>query len=442
MSKKYYLLIAFLVILVTVVIATRKPEAPQTALLDRTAGLSSLAEWTNTKNAINELQLKLKQHPSSVKDKMMLIQAFIQEGRITGNHAYYDAIAFKLVNEILNDDPENFEALCSKATLQASAHQFSEALITAEKAIKVNPYNAYIYGVKCDALTELGKYTEAETAANKMVSIRPDIRSYARVSYLREIYGYYDGAIEAMKMALSSGSPGTEQTEWVRVQLGNLYRKIGKINEAELQYKTSLYHRPVFAPAVAGIADLFRMKNENDSALKYYLKAADVVSDYAYYMNAGIISKQMGDSVNSTAYLNKAEEILIKHSHSTDEENGVGHYVDRELSQVYIAAGKYKEAYAAARMEYLRRPANIDVDETLAWAAYKNGSYEEAKFHISSALKTNSKDAELLYKTSLILKKNKLPLVSQEWLNNARSINPYVDNYFHIPGSVTEVALR
>ena len=53
-----------------------------------------------------------------------------------------------------------------------------------------------------------------------MVDIRPDIRSYSRVSYLREIYGDYPGAIEAMKMAVDAGVAGDEATEWARIQLG------------------------------------------------------------------------------------------------------------------------------------------------------------------------------------------------------------------------------
>ncbi len=43
---------------------------------------------------------------------------------------------------------------------------------------------------------------------NRMVSIRPDIRSYSRISYLREIHGDIPGAIEAMELAVEAGAPG------------------------------------------------------------------------------------------------------------------------------------------------------------------------------------------------------------------------------------------
>jgi hypothetical protein len=52
-----------------------------------------------------------------------------------------------------------------------------------------------------DGNVEMGNYATAIEEADKMISIRPDIRSYSRASYLREIHGDYPGAIDAMKLA-------------------------------------------------------------------------------------------------------------------------------------------------------------------------------------------------------------------------------------------------
>ncbi|MEJ7661093.1 MAG: hypothetical protein WKG07_16480, partial [Hymenobacter sp.] len=58
--------------------------------------------------------------------------------------------------------------------------------------------------------------------ADKMNTVRPDLPAYARVSYLREIYGDMPGAIQAMDMAVKAGYAGLEQTEWTRVAPGHL----------------------------------------------------------------------------------------------------------------------------------------------------------------------------------------------------------------------------
>lgn len=91
-----------------------------------------------------------------------------------------------------------------------------------------------------DANVELGNYARSVEMADKMVSIRPDIRSYSRISYLREIHGQVPGAIEAMKLAVSAGYPGMEQTEWARLTLGRLYQRYGMPDSAMYQFQMAL----------------------------------------------------------------------------------------------------------------------------------------------------------------------------------------------------------
>ena len=95
-----------------------------------------------------------------------------------------------------------------------------------------------------DANVELGNYDKAIEYADKMVAIRPDLRSYSRVSYLREIHGLVDESIAALKMAVAAGYPGMEQTEWARLTLGHLYERYGAQDSAMIQYATALAERP------------------------------------------------------------------------------------------------------------------------------------------------------------------------------------------------------
>ena len=157
-----------------------------------------------------------------------MIGIYIQEGRNTGNFTYYNEAALKCLDRILLQDNKNFEALTFKATILLSQHRFEEGLALGEQIKQMYPYNAYIYGLLVDANVELGNYEAAIEAADEMVSIRPDIRSYSRIAYLREIHGDIAGAIKAMKLAVDAGAQGDENTEWCRVQLGKLYEQEGK----------------------------------------------------------------------------------------------------------------------------------------------------------------------------------------------------------------------
>ena len=126
-------------------------------------------------------------------------------------------------------------------------------LAIAEKAQKINPYNALIYGILVDGNVEMGNYKAAVENSDKMDSIRPDIRSYSRISYLREIYGDYPGAIEAMKLAVGAGGAGDEPTEWTRIQLARLYENTGDLKNAEMHYMIALDERPGYPYATAGL---------------------------------------------------------------------------------------------------------------------------------------------------------------------------------------------
>ncbi|MEO7768564.1 MAG: hypothetical protein ABIS01_14135, partial [Ferruginibacter sp.] len=154
-------------------------------LLDRKGLLAQTDEWINTQKSATKLMAAVKANPDDIKSKVALANLFILEARATGNYSYYDKAAMKYVNDVLVKEPENFDALTLKALLYLSQHHFADGLALAESAEKVNPYNAFIHGILVDGHVEMGHYDSAVASAERMMSIRPDLRSYARASYLR-----------------------------------------------------------------------------------------------------------------------------------------------------------------------------------------------------------------------------------------------------------------
>lgn len=236
MRKNLYIILVGSTLLVfgAILVFAKKPAKAIPAFRERTGGIALSGEWLNAKQVIEGLLSALRINPDDTKSKLKLAQAYIEEARVTGDHAYYDNASMELLEEVIKAEPTNFDALCCKATVLLSQHHFAEGLAIAQQALPINPNSAFIYGLMCDANVELGKYDEAIKMADKMVSIRPDIRSYARVSYLREIHGDYKGSIDAAKMAVSAGYPGLEQTEWTRMILAHLYENTGHLDSADI----------------------------------------------------------------------------------------------------------------------------------------------------------------------------------------------------------------
>jgi tetratricopeptide (TPR) repeat protein len=377
-------------------IASKNKKEVIPTLKERAVQVSLQGEWLNTKNAVATLLDKIKVNPNDNKAKLQLAMAYIQEGRVTGDHDYYDEASVKLLNQVLSAEPKNFDAMCCKATVLLSQHHFQDGLKIAQEAVKINPSNAFVYGILCDANVELGNYDEAVKMADKMSATRPDLRSYTRVSYLREIFGDNKGAIDAMRMALESGYPALEQTEWTRCQLGHLYENNGDTLNAAFQYKKSLSIRENYPYALMGIGRLEKAKKNYKLAISYFEQAQKMIKDYA-----------IGDELTDLYLLNNEKEksvqnaqnvilMLKEHANSEDKNPDEGHYADKELAYSFLKINNVEEALKCAIREYNRRPENIEANETLAWCFYKKGDITNAKKYIAVALKTNCKKAELL----------------------------------------------
>lgn len=433
MTKKstYFLIVAFFAIAIGIIAVSYKMKEAKGenlyfALQERKGPLAALPEWTVTRNQVTALSKSLKEDPADKKSALALAALFVQEARITGNYAYYDLAAMKQVDHVLKLEPQNFDALLFKALIHLSQHHFSDGLAVATKAQQINPYNAFVHGILVDANVELGNYAEAVKQAEKMISIRPDLTSYSRISYLREIHGDMTGAIEAMKLALEAGQPGADGTEWTRVQLGHLYENTGDLKNASLQYTTALEKRPGYALAIAGQGHIAMAKGDYPTAIRYYQEADSLLVDYTFKEELVDLYRLSGDADKGAALAENIVNTMSEAATAAKSDESVGHYADKELAYAYLKVGDEDKALEHALAEYNRRPDNIDVAETVAWVYYKSGSYKEALPYLEKALKTGSKNPVLLCHAGLIYAKNNNHQKAKAALSEGLKNNPAI----------------
>ena len=365
-------------------------------LLERKGELASASEWTKTKEKTAELKAKLATKPQDVKIRLQLATIFITEQRITGEHHYYYPAIEKILNGVLSIDPKNFEANVFKASLRMSQHQFADAKKIAEEAKAINPDNAYVYGILVDANVELGNYEEAVAMSDKMQALKPSLESYSRASYLREIYGDYDGAIAAMKLAVQAGLPGSEPQSWSLNVLGDLYYNIGKLDEAERTFQENLFIRPSYAPSMAGLAKVEMKKKNYTRALALLDSANAIMPQSSFEEQKADVYVAMGDTKKAMDKYAEVQKMLITDANSNH------HSVSLELARSFIKTNQWDSAKKYALMEYTIRPKNIDVNNELAWIAYSQNDIAKAKEYLKTAMSTGSKNPELLQRAVVI----------------------------------------
>jgi tetratricopeptide (TPR) repeat protein len=403
-----------------------RKESELYEIISRKGNSIQSSEWTISKKRSSALIQKIKENPSDIKSLNGLTAIYLQEARASGNYSYYDKAALNCVNAVLRKDSKNFEALTFKATIYLSQHHFAEGLNAAEQVQKIYPYSAFVYGLLLDANVELGNYKTAVEDADKMISIRPDIRSYSRISYLREIYGDIPGAIDAMKLAVNAGSPGTESTEWARVQLGKLYEQLGEIKYAEMHYTIALDNRANYSYALAGLARIAVAAKDYQKGVELYRRADSLSNDYSFREALVEVYKLAGDDRQSSTIAKAIIGEMETAANAMAKGDSSGHYADREMAYAYLAVNNYDKALVHALLEYNRRPNNIDANETLAWVYYRKGVYAKAQSYIKTALQTNCKNPTLLCHTGLIYAKSGDKAAAKNYLQEALKNNPNI----------------
>src|SRR5215210_378063 len=105
MKKGYvYLLLAVILAAVlgfTIFRYQKKSSSTGYFIKDRKGASAGSPEWVTASKTGIQLNNRLEAKPDDNKSRLELAALFIREGRITGDHMYYDVAARKHVNKVL-----------------------------------------------------------------------------------------------------------------------------------------------------------------------------------------------------------------------------------------------------------------------------------------------------------------------------------------------------
>jgi tetratricopeptide (TPR) repeat protein len=226
-----------------------------------------------------------------------------------------------------------------------------------------------------------------------MVDVKPDLASYARASYARELQGDLAGARADMQLALdAAGTP--EDRAFAASQLGDLSFNSGDLADAEHFYTEATVDAPEYMPPRAGLARVAWAGGDVDGAIRRF---TDIVAAYPspeYVIALGDLTSIAGRTDDAAAQYAtvRIEERLFA---------AAGVDVDLELALFDADHGNPDRAVREATDEWHKRH-SILVADALAWSLFKDGRAAEAVPYTRFANQLGYRNALLKFHAGMI----------------------------------------
>jgi len=371
----------------------------------------------DTAAEVAALQYELHADPMSAKNWATLGLAYQQRARETGDPTWYPKAGGAL-RRALSIDPNNLVATAGFGQLALSRHRFRLALALGQRARRISPTTAGVYGIIGDASVELGRYSQAFRAFDRMVSIKPSIASYARVSYARELLGRIGPAREAMQLAAAAASGDREPWAWTHAQLALLAVSTGRPHTALHEARLALQIFPGYYFPLDAMAQAEGALDRLHTAIEYEQAAVERIPLPQYV-------SFLGDLYHVTGREPKArrEYALIGVIQRLLAANGVKN--DLDIAQFDVDHGiQLHDALRLARLGYRERPSILG-DDVLAWALARNGRCAAALPWSKRALRLGTQDAVKFFHRAYIEDCLGDPGAARIWARRAFALNPH-----------------
>jgi tetratricopeptide (TPR) repeat protein len=349
-------------------------------------------EITDPAALVASLQSRLGAHPRDSRAWASLGFAYVEQARVTADPTYYPKAqrALARANKLA---PRAALTLTGRATLAAARHDFLQALRLADQALTVDPYGAQATAVRADALTELGRYTEALAAANRVNDVRPGASTFSRLSYAAELRGHRSRAERLMAAAQETASNASSYA-FAAFHQGELARATGHRTAAARHYADALRADPTYAPALAGRARIAAARSDLASAERDYMAVVRRLPLTEYVVELGELYAATGRPA-----LARQQWSVARASAALARANGV--VTDLETALFEADHGSPTAALDAARAEWARRH-SIHVADALGWALHSCGQDREALRYAIVATGLGTQDARLIFHRGVI----------------------------------------
>ncbi|MET9479256.1 hypothetical protein [Streptomyces sp. NPDC006638] len=381
-----------------------RPDTPATA--------SPAAGQARGIEAMRERVRRLPKDPVSWADLGM---ALVQQARTTADQAAYAQAETALRRSLTLRPAENLHAEIGMGALAAARHHFRDALTWAREAVATSPMTPASYGVLADALTQLGRYEDAEDAVQKMADLRPDSSSLARASYTFELRGDTGRAKALMERALrAAGTPG--ERAFAHTHLASLAQESGDPATALRQADAGLADVPRDPGLLAARAKAHAARGEFGRAVADHTAAVAAAPLPQYLLEFGELQQSLGhrEEAEGQYAVLRAQETLRRAGGAPADTDAILFEADH---------GDPRRAVTMAEAAVRERPF-IAVHDAYAWALHRAGRDERALVHADKALAPGTRSALFLYHRGAIQQALGDTAAARRDLRRALAIDP------------------
>ena len=202
-------------------------------------------------------------------------------------------LAVVLLQEVLQSDRKNVDALSMLGMIRARQGSYPEAAALLGDALKRSPRDADVHNNLGLVMQALGRHDEAIVSFETAIRIdsRQPLARYNLACTL-QLLNLHHKAVRSFDLALEL-APGDADAFNNR---GNSLQALNRYVEAIASYDRALELRPVFAEALSNRGNALQATKRNQEAIDSYRRAIGIKADYAdARFNLGVAQLRLGD---------------------------------------------------------------------------------------------------------------------------------------------------
>ena len=280
---------------------------------------------------------------------------FMGHAQLANNYRFRGQIDVALAEteRAISINPNDAWAYVIICSINNSLGEPMKALAAIEKAIQLNPHHDVSYLTELAwAYNGLGRYKDAIASLNRAIAMDPDYAMiYMVLAGAYQGLGWYDKAVETLEEALRQHPESAD----IRVQLMAAYRELGRYDETIALATDGLEQNPDWVQGHSGLAWTYlkqwQMRGSRnpqllDRAVKAATRALDSEQDPLwglYPLSAIYLANRQYDE--AIAQARKMIELSPENDHGYEA-----------LANAYSGLGKYHEAVESLNEGIARSP--------------------------------------------------------------------------------------